>query len=207
MNEVAFLLAKGKDILPWIPDAAGLRISVFREYPYLYEGSMAYEEEYLATYAGSPDSLFVVARAGGQTIGVSSGVPLIREPATVQEPFVSAGIPPAEVFYFGESVLLAAWRGRGIGVRFFVEREEYARSLPEIRLAAFCAVNRPVDHPLRPAGYQPLDDFWQHRGFQKTGMETSFTWQETGEASPSPKALTFWTKRLSVARENPSVLL
>ena len=194
MSEVEFSLATGPGILPWIPDAARLRIAVFREYPYLYEGSMAYEEDYLATYAAAPDSLFVIARAEGQTIGVSSGVPLIREPDEVQAPFREAGIPPEQVFYFGESVLLPQWRGHGIGVRFFQEREAYARSLPGIRLAAFCAVDRPEHHPLRPPEWMPLDRFWTHRGFTRTALQTSFTWQETGEPAPSPKSLTFWTK-------------
>ena len=32
---------------------------------------------------------------------------------------------------------------------------------------AFCAVVRPPDHPLRPAGYVPLDAFWTARGYAK----------------------------------------
>ena len=44
----------GAAITRVIPDLAGLRIAVFREWPYLYEGSHAYEEKFLATYADSP---------------------------------------------------------------------------------------------------------------------------------------------------------
>lgn len=186
----------GAAIQPFIPDAARLRITVFREWPYLYEGDDASERDYLLTYSGNPDSLFVVARAGDEVIGLSTGIPLRHETEEVKAPFLSAGVDPATVFYFGESVLLPAWRSRGIGVKFFRERERYARSLPGIRQAAFCAVDRPADHPARPAGYVPLDAFWAKRGFAKTGFRTCFTWKEIGEAEASPKPLTFWMKAI-----------
>ncbi len=192
---ISILKVTGADILPYIPDAARLRIAVFREYPYLYDGSTEYEENYLRTYAESPGSLFVIAREGPEVVGISTGVPLAGETEEVQRPFLEAGIPAGEVFYFGESVLLPAWRGRGIGVAFMEAREAYARSLG-LRLAAFCAVERPADHPLRPPGFVPLDEFWKHRGFTKTDLATEFSWKETGEAAESPKRMVFWWKTL-----------
>jgi len=186
----------GDAIQPYILDAARLRITVFREWPYLYAGNPVYEQEYLLTYSRHPGSLFAVARADDEVIGISTGVPLADETPEVKAPFHTAGIDPGSVFYFGESVLLPAWRGLGIGVRFFEERERYARTLPGIRQAAFCAVDRPVTHPARPADYEPLDSFWTRRGFRKTSLQTFFTWQEIGETEPSPKSLTFWMKAL-----------
>jgi GNAT superfamily N-acetyltransferase len=196
LPSVDVFTVRGAAIGPFIPDAARLRIAVFREWPYLYEGDDAYEREYLRTYRDNPDSLFVVARAGGEVIGLSTGIPLQAETEEVKAPFLAAGIDPATVFYFGESVLLPDWRGRGLGVKFFEERERYARSLPGIRHAAFCAVDRPADHPARPADYVPLDSFWTKRGFAKTALRTGFTWKEIGEAEASPKQLTFWMKAL-----------
>jgi GNAT superfamily N-acetyltransferase len=189
----------GAAILPLLDDAARLRLSVFHAWPYLYEGTREDETEYLTTYAAAPDAFLAAAHADGQIVGVSTGIPLSREPDSIQQVFRTAGIDPASVFYFGESVLAPAWRGRGLGVRFFGERERYARSLPGITMAAFCAVDRSADDPRRPPDYIPLDQFWQRRGFQRTCLQTHFTWKETGEASPSPKSLTFWTKSLAPA--------
>jgi len=186
----------GPAIVPFIPDAARLRIAVFREWPYLYDGDDAYERSYLLTYCKNPDSLFVVASTQGQVVGISTGIPLRHETGEVKAPFPAAGIDPEHVFYFGESVLLPEYRGRGIGVAFFQERERYARSLPGITLATFCAVDRPADHPERPAGYVPLDSFWARRGFKKSTLSTQFTWKETTGANPSAKTLTFWMKAL-----------
>lgn len=98
---------------------------------------------------------------------------------------------------FGESVLLPEYRGRGLGVRFFHEREDHARALGRFDLTCFCAVDRPLDHPRRPAGYQPLDRFWEKRGYRRQpALKASFSWQDLDEDRESPKSMTFWMKRL-----------
>jgi len=62
-------------------------------------------------------------------------------------------------------------------------------------MTTFCAVDRPDDHPLRPAGYRPLDEFWTSLGYQRRPeLRATFVWKEIGEATESPKHLTFWTK-------------
>ena len=49
-----FETLRGDALREWLPRLAGLRIAVFRAWPYLYEGEAAYEERYLAAYADSP---------------------------------------------------------------------------------------------------------------------------------------------------------
>ena len=117
----------GPAIRSVLPELAKLRIAVFREFPYLYEGSAAYEETYLKTYAEAADSVMVLVRDGEQVVGASSGLPLSAEPPKVIEPFIACGYDPHRIFYYGESVLLPEYRRRGIGHRFFVEREAHVR--------------------------------------------------------------------------------
>lgn len=185
----------GHQISPYLADVARLRISVFREFPYLYVGTPAYEERYLATYSRSPASLFVLAWDQGRIVGAATGVPLHAETAEIQQPFVTHGYALDQVFYFGESVLLPEYRGRGIGVRFFAEREAYAQELGGMRYTAFCAVQRPLDHPRRPPQYVPLDAFWERRGYTRhPELHTLMTWQDVDEASESPKRMVFWLR-------------
>lgn len=47
-----------------IPEVARLRIEVFRDLPYLYDGSAAYEAQYLRTYVDSPDAVAVLVFDG-----------------------------------------------------------------------------------------------------------------------------------------------
>lgn len=180
-----------------LPALARLRVVVFRDFPYLYEGDLAYEQKYLAKFLDLDEGTIVVARDGEEIVGASTALPLTKAGEDEQKPFRDAGLDLARVYYFGESVLMPAYRGRGVGVSFFDARETRARKLG-YRAAAFCAVQRPEDHPRRPKDYVPLDAFWSKRGYTKRPeLSTVFEWQDLDEKGESPKPMIFWTKELA----------
>lgn len=186
----------GENVRALIPELARLRIQIFREYPYLYEGSSEYEEKYLARYAKSEDCVVVVARDGDLVVGVSTGMPLADEGKELRVPFEEAGYMVREWFYFAESVLLPGYRGRGIGKRFMEERILHARA-SNYKYACFCSVVRPDDHPQRPSGYKAHDGFWNSMKFiKKDNLITHFSWKEVGESEESSKAMVFWIRDL-----------
>lgn len=185
----------GKALEQYIPDLARLRIEVFRDFPYLYDGDFEYEKKYLQTYIDCSESVIVLAFDGDKIIGASTAIPLKYETDEVKKPFIENGYSPDEVFYCGESVLKKNYRGLGIGVKFFEHREAHAESLGGFKHICFCCVERPVDHPRRPAGYVPLDKFWNKRGyFKHPELKTTYTWKDLDEATETPKPMTFWLK-------------
>ncbi len=186
----------GSEIGPWLDALAKLRIRVFSEWPYLYDGSVDYERRYLADYANSQDSLIVLALAEREVVGCSTGLPLDAADPAFQGPFLDAGFDLGSTFYFGESVLDKSWRGRGIGHRFFDERESHARDLGFLR-TTFCAVERPPDHPLSPADHRSLNSFWAGRGYQpKAGLRTQFSWKDLDQSAETAKPMQFWLRDL-----------
>jgi GNAT superfamily N-acetyltransferase len=188
---------QGAAIERHLPALGALRIAVFREFPYLYDGTLDYEQRYLATYAASPAAVIVVARDGERVVGAATAMPLAAHADDVAPALVAAGYDPARVCYFGESVLDRAYRGRGIGNAFFVEREAHARAIAA-EVAAFCAVVRGDDHPRRPAGYRPLDPLWTKHGFvRRPEITTTFSWRDLDETAESAKPMVFWTKELA----------
>jgi GNAT superfamily N-acetyltransferase len=187
----------GSAMIAALPTLARLRISVFRDWPYLYEGSLAYEENYLRDFAASDGAMIVAARDGDAIVGAATGAPMEHHAREFGAPFQDAGYDISRIFYFGESVLSASHRGRGLGHTFFDAREAYARSLGGMMQTAFCGVVRPVDHPLRPADYSPLDPFWVKRGYTKLdGMIASFTWTDIGATTKTAKPMQFWMRAL-----------
>ncbi|MBR0557401.1 GNAT family N-acetyltransferase [Ciceribacter sp. L1K23] len=186
----------GSDASPFFDDLARLRITVFRDFPYLYEGDADYERTYLSTYAKSQGSVFVLAIDDGKVVGASTGMPMAAETEEVKAPFLADGRDPSDYFYFGESVLLPVYRGRGIGVAFFEKREAQARRLG-LPHTTFCAVERPTDHPRRPADYVPLNAFWEKRGYtHHPELRTHFVWRDLDDIGESPKPLSFWIRTL-----------
>jgi GNAT superfamily N-acetyltransferase len=184
----------GDRLRAWLPRLAGLRIAVFREWPYLYEGDAAYEEAYLAAYAGSPGAAVIAALDGDRAVGCATCQPMAEATPRVRDAFAARGMDPARWCYFGESVLLPDYRGRGAGVRFFEMREAHARGLG-LEAAAFCAVTRNDSDPRRPAGYMPLDAFWRKRGYaRRADISVVFDWREVGDDRETPHALGFWVK-------------
>lgn len=191
-----FEVLTGEAVVAFVPDLVRLRVTVFRDWPYLYEGSADYESKYLAKYARIPHATVVLARDGDAVVGASTALPLDDAEAELRAPFVAAGIDPGRVYYYGESVLLAPYRGQGAGVRFFAERETRARALG-FSIAAFCGVVRPENHPARPAGHVPLDAFWAKRGFApRPDLTASFAWRDVGDSKPTAKPMAFWIKEL-----------
>jgi GNAT superfamily N-acetyltransferase len=179
-----------------IEDLARLRIEVFAAYPYLYDGDPAYEADYLREFIAAPDALLVAAFDGTRIIGAATGSPMDASKPEFRAPFEERGIDIASLFYFGESVLLPSYRGRGIGHAFFDHREAHARTCGATA-THFAAVIRPEQHPDKPAGYIPLDGFWRKRGYAPlSGLVTQLAWKEHGEVSQSLKPMQFWLRKL-----------
>lgn len=190
----------GSAAQPYLADVARLRIEVFRDYPYLYDGDPAYEQDYLAAYARSPQSVFVLAFDAGDVVGASTGLPLAQDGDAFQQPFRERGLDVDRVFYFGESVLRPAYRGQGIGHRFFDAREQHARALGGYSHCAFAAVDRDADDPRRPPGHRDNDAFWRKRGYvRQPGLTMRLAWKELGASEASEHPLTFWLRPLTEA--------
>ncbi len=187
----------GEAVHPWLPALARLRVQVFRDWPYLYDGSPDYEAVYRGSFATCPRAGLAVALDGEAVVGCATCLPLADEGAGVQAPFRARGWDVARFFYFGESVLLPAYRGQGIGVAFFEQREAHARTVSDCDYATFCAVQRPADHPLRPAGAVPLDAFWRKRGYTPyPDLACTMRWKQVDTAAAVENRLAFWIKPL-----------
>ncbi|MFD2574036.1 GNAT family N-acetyltransferase [Spirosoma soli] len=197
LSDLRFLRSTGSQFRTVFDELAALRIAVFREFPYLYEGSVAYEKEYLETYARSERSLLFAVYDDDRMIGATTALPLLDETEDVQQPFRETGYNLDTIVYFGESILLPEYRGLGLGHRFFDEREAHARQFNQYTTTCFCAVQRPDDHPLRPVNYQPLDAFWHKRGYHREpNLQSTFTWPDRSETVSTPKQMVYWMKSI-----------
>ncbi|WP_414896493.1 GNAT family N-acetyltransferase [Rhodovulum sp. YEN HP10] len=190
----------GAGIEAALDDLARLRIAVFRDWPYLYDGDLDYERRYMASYRDNPRAILVGAFAGtcagDRLVGAATGTPMEDHAEGFASAFAGSGFDLSDIFYCAESVLLPDWRGQGAGHAFFEARKAQGRALGR-RYSAFCSVIRPEDHPRRPEGFRPLDGFWRRRGYAPLpGIVAEFDWKDLDDTAPTRHRLQFWIREL-----------
>lgn len=184
----------GAELADVLDDVARLRITVFRDWPYLYDGDLAYERSYLQAYRKSVRAIVVGVFDGARLVGASTGAPLSEHADDFSEAFANSDYDVNAIYYCAESILLAPYRGQGFGHRFFDMREAHARALG-FPYSAFCAVTRPTSHPQKPPSYRPLDTFWRARGYAPLeGVVAQFPWKDIGDEEETYKPLQFWLR-------------
>lgn len=105
------------------------------------------ERHYLQTCLDSAQAAVVLVRDANQVVGASTCLPLRDEENSSKAPLSKLGFDTDKVFYLAESVLDKNYRGQGVGVRFFEEREAYVRELGGFEYTCFCAAQRAAEPP------------------------------------------------------------
>ncbi|KIC48221.1 GNAT family N-acetyltransferase [Tateyamaria sp. ANG-S1] len=186
----------GPDIADALDDVARLRLAVFRDWPYLYEGDFTYERRYLEVYEQSNRAVIVAVYDGDWMVGAATAAPLSEHADAFSEAFDGTTINIETCFYCGESVLLPRFRGQGYGHAFFDAREGHAKAKGYTQMC-FASIVRPPDHPLKPAAYRSLEPFWERRGYTRMpGVIAHFPWKDIDQAVETDKPLQFWIKDL-----------
>lgn len=70
---------KPSDASDYLETLARFRIKYFREYPYLYDGSMDYEAGYIESFRDNDKAILLIAKDGDKVVGVSTAMPLVSD--------------------------------------------------------------------------------------------------------------------------------
>ncbi|MBC86904.1 MAG: GNAT family N-acetyltransferase [Bdellovibrionaceae bacterium] len=199
MSKLKIETLHGKELTPHFESLSDIRLQVFKEWPYLYEGSKEYERKYLDVYFNCERSLCLLIKdQTDKIVGISTAIPLTEEHDDLKNPLVREGYDVDRLFYFAETCLLPSARGKGIYRKIFELRESHAKSYgDDYTRVCFCGVHRSDSHPLRPEDFQPLDPIWQNYGFQKVpGLNMNFTWKDVDQKKETAKSLAVWMKNI-----------
>lgn len=193
-------LLMGDAIQEIIPFVITQRIDQYREYPYLYEGSIEEETESLRIFAQLPQSAVAVAYHEDKPVGFITGTPLIgyghHFEGSIQA-FENDGKNPKDYYYFADVLILPEHQGKSLATRLFEIFEAHCRNLgfPYISFVS----ESHAEHPLKPADYKEVDLIWQHFGYQKTNIVIYISWNTIQSNDPSQDQaheLPYWIKML-----------
>lgn len=195
--EITGQLLTGAAIAGALDDLATLRLDIFQEYPYLYQGRREDELTYLATYAEAPEACVILTCDGLSVIGAATGMPLIHEDVQMREAFAGTTFTPEDIYYVGELLLRPAYRNCGLGQMLLARLESHIRSLGSYCTLTCATVEHPDDHPLRPPDYIPIKRFLARTGFARLpGVTAHFIWRET-DGVKRDHPMQFWSKELT----------
>ena len=192
----------GTRIAEILDDVASLRIELFRQYPYLYDGNLEYERNYLKGLSENDKSFVVAAYMDDQVVGAATALPLSSNAEIldgVRERFFRAGFDPQACYYYSEILVRPSQRRRGISKEFYRRRREMALQLG-YSTVCFSALNtEEIDSPAPPDYFDP-SEMWRGMGFiQHRDIYVDYEWptlRPDGTTLDMTHRLYFWTRHL-----------
>jgi hypothetical protein len=73
-SSMKFQTISGPELQPFLQALGQLRIQVFREFPYLYDGDLEYEKKYLARYLRTSESRIQLLFSGDTLVGAATAI-------------------------------------------------------------------------------------------------------------------------------------
>ena len=179
-----FAVLRGAQIEPYIRQIVDLHLAVFKELPYLYDGTV---EEYwpvIKLYADSAEGIACLLFDGETLVGAATGAPLNAMPKAYQTPFQG---PIGEIFYLGEEVLLGGYRGQHYGAQLY---HQFVRAIPgSFKTIAFCRIEESADPPFNAV-------LRKHGFVEQKDKVVEFLWRNVGSKEEIPHKMVYWIKDL-----------
>ena len=197
VGQMEIIALRGEEILPFLNEVAELRIKIFREWPYLYEGDFETEKNYLKVYANAEDSILVLAKDQDRIVGIAMGLPINESMEQVQRIFCEKQIPTDNCYYFADVILLKEYRKNKIGLKMIKDFESALTSLEDYEWIYFCEIAREKNDPRIPLNYKSLDSFWDSLGYPIVpNWKTYMGWLDIGSDEKASHLMRFRRKQI-----------
>lgn len=195
-HDIALYVCSGQQSRRYAEQIASIRLELFREFPYLYLGTVEEEYEYLSMYFDSPSATLVLGfDRENQLVCYSSSLAVDDCTDDIKLPCASLGY--LNILYIGEVMLRSDYRSRGISRYCMAHHEALARE-GGYDAVVFMTIDRSHDHPCAPVGYRPLDDLWIKYGYKRvTGVSVLQSWRQVDTQEYVSHTLSLWIKPIN----------
>ncbi len=191
----------GNEIEPYIPLVSQMRIEEFKNYPYLYQGNMKYEAEYLKGFTREPRACLIAAFQKNLVVGFTTGMPLKSEVdilSEIETKFNEKNLSAATYYYFGEFIVLKEARSKGIAGEMERQISKLAKNW-KYENTCLATVVRQNDHPSKPKNFVSCDNVWFNLGYEKLNLDIEYHWPmltKNNDIEDCKNVLEFWAKKL-----------
>lgn len=191
------------DIAPYLPFMAQMRVKEYAEYPYLYDGDMQEELQYVQWFSTLKHSAMAIAFYNDEPVGFIAGTALTSFDEHFKgscDLFSSAGFDPETYYYFSDAIVMPEHRNKLLLNEMAQAVEEHAQILGYTAGCFVCESH--ASHLLKPKEYKELDPLFKRQGYAKTDMVISYSWltrQADGTTKVQTHAMNYWIKDFSAA--------
>lgn len=192
----------GSNARQYIDLVSQLRITAFKEYPYLYEGNLDYEREYMGGYTADMQAMITIATLDGKIVGVATGIPLVSNSDIVKDAkatFETHHLNPQDYYYYGEVIVMPEYKGNGLAKKLFDAQDEKIKEWG-YKHTCILTVMRDENHPQKPIGYKLTDSVWAKMGFFKMALKANYHWptiKPDQSVVECEHEMQFWQKNLT----------
>ncbi len=187
---------KGKQGKKFSADIIRFYITMFKEFPYLYDGSYEVEKEEKDYFYTSDCSLTLIVFDQDEIVGVSRSILLSEYLEDLEFSSASEDFNQTDYMYIAEVMIKEQYRGQGLLRLFFDYHEQFARE-QKCSYSLFATVVRPVDHPLRPVDYRSLEPLWKHFGYTTLSEpKMILAWKQIDTEKLVDNQLDLWCKKV-----------
>lgn len=193
--KISFEVLKDAQIRSIEDSFADLRMTIFREYPYLYEGDLATEKQYFELFGDK--TICMIAKDGPAIVGVIIGTPLQEIFKPLLKPLIEADINVEKMFYLADLLVLKSYRGKRIGHTLYELFEKEVQKTGKFSHILIREIFKSPGDPKKPFDYYSLDLFWDKRGFKKMeGISQQDKWKAIGDEEISLHTMIYQVKKL-----------
>lgn len=198
-NILKIEILSGNEVDPFACELGWVRMSHFREYPYLYDANIVEESKYLSDFLNSDDKLLVRITENGTLLSLLSGYDFASESEILDIAAREVG-DLGKTFYFAEFIVEKHARKRGLSRLMMESALPFISSLG-YQTASILTVQRNSSDPRMKKGYTSSDPVWSRLGFKKTSTSCDHEWAtfldaDLSKSKPVLNTLNLWTKTL-----------
>jgi hypothetical protein len=175
-----------------------LRVTLYRDYPYLYEADRKEEAEYMHWFLNLPKTFVAIAFCKEKPIAFVAGSDFTdfseHFKGSIEE-FEKAGLVPSNYFYIADDLFEPEHPQQEI-LSTLVHLMEIR--VNEQNNYMFCWITEEHDsHPLKPENYKSASALWEKLGYQKSNICIKFSYptiQPDHSQKKEEHAFTYWLK-------------
>jgi hypothetical protein len=189
-QEIEIISLHGAEMGPFVKKISVFYNTIFQEPPYYYFASQAAWDDYIQSYANTPEAVACVAMHEGTIIGAIIGTPMAKATERYRKAF--AGNPEVlnSLFYAGELAVNLEFRGHQIAARLY-QKFEYEVQKKQ-QFTGICVWRMKASAEAWAVPIFLKHDFKCYPAFQFDEM-----WSQGPGQPEVPHSMVCWIKRFS----------